>query len=116
MADTLKDAAAKGAHGTDPKLTATVSAIIADVASGGAEAVRQYSSDFDGWSPDSFQLTPDEVERIVAGVDPNTRDDTHPMEGHPGRFRDDVDYRIKSIERMDSPRFELQLTSSRRRQ
>jgi len=37
----------------------------------------------------------------------NTRDDTHPMKGHPGYFGDDVDLCIDLIRRVDSPRMKL---------
>ena len=37
----------------------------------------------------------------------NTRDDTHPMKGHPGYFGDDVDRCIDLIKRVDSPRMKL---------
>lgn len=37
----------------------------------------------------------------------NTRDDTHPMKGHPGYQGDDTEYCIDIIERVDSPHFKL---------
>ncbi|MEM7474421.1 MAG: TIM barrel protein [Planctomycetota bacterium] len=37
----------------------------------------------------------------------NSRDDSHPMKGHPGYFGDDVDLCAELIERMDSPNFKL---------
>lgn len=37
----------------------------------------------------------------------NTRDDTHPMKGHPGYFGDDVERCIDLIKRVDSPRMKL---------
>jgi hydroxypyruvate isomerase len=37
----------------------------------------------------------------------NTRDDTHPMKGHPGYFGDDVDLCADLIKRVDSPRMKL---------
>ncbi|GLZ15560.1 histidinol dehydrogenase [Actinomadura sp. NBRC 104425] len=45
-----------------------VEAIIADVRERGDAAVREYSERFDNWSPESFRLAPEEVERIIAGV------------------------------------------------
>ena len=41
----------------------------------GDAAVREYSERFDGWAPDSFRLAPEEIERIVAGVDRQVIDD-----------------------------------------
>ncbi len=37
----------------------------------------------------------------------NTRDDTHPMKGHPGYFGDDVELCIDLIKKVDSPRMKL---------
>ena len=37
----------------------------------------------------------------------NTRDDTHPMKGHPGYFGDDVERCVDLIRRVDSPRMKL---------
>lgn len=37
----------------------------------------------------------------------NSRDDTHPMKGHPGYFGDDVELCIDLIKKMDSPRMKL---------
>lgn len=37
----------------------------------------------------------------------NSRDDSHPMKGHPGYFGDDVDHCVELVRQMDSPRFKL---------
>tara|TARA_B100001057_G_scaffold27162_3_gene24934 strand:+ start:38252 stop:39160 length:909 start_codon:yes stop_codon:yes gene_type:complete len=37
----------------------------------------------------------------------NSRDDSHPMKGHPGYFGDDVDHCVKMIKEIDSPSFKL---------
>ncbi len=37
----------------------------------------------------------------------NTRDDTHPMKGHPGYFGDDVDHCVEMIKQVGSPRMKL---------
>lgn len=37
----------------------------------------------------------------------NSRDDTHPMKGHPGYFGDDVDHCIDMIKMVDSPNMKL---------
>jgi hydroxypyruvate isomerase len=37
----------------------------------------------------------------------NSRDDTHPMKGHPGYFGDNVDFCIDLIKRVGSPNFKL---------
>ena len=75
MAEILKDATAKAAHGADASLTGKVSAIIADIEARGERAVRELSDQFDGWSPESFRLTDSEIAEIMASVDPGTLDD-----------------------------------------
>jgi hydroxypyruvate isomerase len=37
----------------------------------------------------------------------NTRDDSHPMKGHPGYFGDDVDHCVDMIKQVDSPNMKL---------
>jgi hydroxypyruvate isomerase len=37
----------------------------------------------------------------------NSRDDSHPMKGHPGYFGDDVDFCVELIRRVGSPNFKL---------
>lgn len=37
----------------------------------------------------------------------NTRDDTHPMKGHPGYFGDDIDLCIDLVKQVDSPRMKV---------
>ena len=37
----------------------------------------------------------------------NSRDDSHPMKGHPGYFGNDVDHCAKMIQKIDSPSFKL---------
>jgi hydroxypyruvate isomerase len=37
----------------------------------------------------------------------NSRDDTHPMKGHPGYFGDDVDFCVDLIKQIGSPNFKL---------
>ena len=72
MAETLKDATVKGAHGADNELAQRVADLIADVEARGDAAVAEMSARFDGWSPESFRLSADEVAQVVAEVDPLT--------------------------------------------
>jgi len=75
MAEMLKDATAKAAHGSNPELTATVSGIIADIEARGETAVRELSLKFDNWAPTAFRLSDEQIATVVAGVDPQTIDD-----------------------------------------
>lgn len=52
----------------DEHVRETVARIISDVRERGDEAVREYSSRFDGWEHDSFRLTPSEVEEQMDRV------------------------------------------------
>lgn len=55
----------------DPGVASTVTSVIAAVRAEGDEAVRRYSEQFDRWSPESFRLGDDEVERIISEVPPD---------------------------------------------
>ena len=46
----------------------TVTEVIAAVRERGDAAVREYSEKFDGWSPASFRLSEDDIEKIIATV------------------------------------------------
>ena len=75
MTEILKDATAKGAHGADLELTERVQTLLADIEARGEVAVREMSAKFDSWEPEQFRLTGEEIETIVAGVDPATVED-----------------------------------------
>ena len=59
-ADSVRDA--------DIEVQKAVDAILADVESRGDEAVRAWSEKLDRWSPPSFRLTEEEIERAVGRV------------------------------------------------
>ncbi|TDC48509.1 histidinol dehydrogenase [Jiangella ureilytica] len=66
---TLKDrSAAVDRTAEAAAVTATVARILADIEAGGDGAVRKYSEELDSWSPPSFRLSDEEIERIVATV------------------------------------------------
>ena len=72
----LKKAAAAGApRQGSPEVAEVVAGVLADVRARGDEAVREYSERFDRWSPESFRLGPEDVERIVAGGSRQAVDD-----------------------------------------
>ncbi|MFD4900598.1 histidinol dehydrogenase [Streptomyces sp. NPDC058411] len=52
-----------------------VHAILDDIRRRGDDAVREYSEQFDKWSPESFRLNADEVRRIVSQVPGTVLDD-----------------------------------------
>src|SRR6187402_505356 len=75
MAVKLKAATRKAAHGADRDLSERVRQLLDDVATRGEAAVREMSAEFDGWSPERFQLDDDEIAAIVGSVADSTLDD-----------------------------------------
>jgi sulfopropanediol 3-dehydrogenase len=65
---------------------ATVESVIADVRERGDVAVREYSEKFDGWSPDSFRLGEEQIEKIVAGVPAQAIEDIKAVQARVRRF------------------------------
>ncbi len=59
----------------DAKVRETVERILADIEVRKDQAVRELSQRFDHWSPPSFKLTPDEIERAIARVRKRDLDD-----------------------------------------
>ncbi|MEU3297472.1 histidinol dehydrogenase [Streptomyces longwoodensis] len=53
---------------SDPAVSERVAEIIDDIRRRGDEAVRHWSATFDRWEPESFRLSPERIEKIVAGV------------------------------------------------
>lgn len=75
MPELLKDAARKGAHGSNLELAERVRNLIADIETRGEAAVREMSAEFDQWEPEQFRLSAEQIDEIVASVDPQTIDD-----------------------------------------
>ena len=59
----------------DAKVRETVEQILADVEARRDAAVRELSQTFDKWSPTSFKLTPQEIERAISQVSKRDLDD-----------------------------------------
>src|SRR6187402_3100223 len=59
----------------DAKVRETVEGILAQVEDHKDAAIRELSQKFDNWSPPSFKLTPQEVERAIAQVAKRDLDD-----------------------------------------
>ena len=54
----------------DRRVEDSVAAILQDVRENGDAAVRAYSVQFDGWVPDSLEISMEEIEKITADCDP----------------------------------------------
>jgi sulfopropanediol 3-dehydrogenase len=69
MARYLKRGMDAGAiKAADAKVRETVEQILAEIEARGEAAVRDLSQKFDNWAPESFRLTPQEIERAISQV------------------------------------------------
>ena len=72
----LKGPVANDGKGADRSaVQAVVAEVIEDVRTRGDAAVRHYSEKFDGWSPDSFRLSDEDIEKIIATNERQVIDD-----------------------------------------
>lgn len=55
-------------RGSTPEVRATVEGVIKDIRDRGDEAVREYSQKFDNYAPETFRLSEDELDTIMARV------------------------------------------------
>lgn len=72
MAEYIKKATRKAAHGADPDLTDRVRRLLKDVEDNGESAIRKMSTEFDNWSPEKFRLSDSEINRVIESVDRQT--------------------------------------------
>ncbi len=69
MARVLKEAkSAEDRRAEDGAVRRTVEDILADIEARGDAAVRALSEKFDSWSPDSFRLTAEQIDALIAAV------------------------------------------------
>jgi sulfopropanediol 3-dehydrogenase len=84
------------------EVATTVRDVLDDVRARGDAAVRQYSEKFDGWSPESFRLTPDQISEIVAGVPDQVVNDIQFVQAQVRRFAEAqraslVDFEVETL-------------------
>ena len=73
MAEYLKSGVGEAASMVaDANVRETVDSILADIEARGEIAVRELSVKFDGWSPNSFRLSTQEIESLIASVPDET--------------------------------------------
>lgn len=53
---------------TDARMRATVEQILSDIEKRGDAAVREYSERFDKWSPESFRMSDEEIDKAISQV------------------------------------------------
>jgi sulfopropanediol 3-dehydrogenase len=87
MSRQLKQAASTATLRQDRSDVAEVVAgVIEDVRERGDDAVRHYSEKFDNWSPESFRLSADEIDRIVTTVPDEVLDDLRTVQANVRAF------------------------------
>lgn len=91
-------AAAMAAGPSDSAVPDTVKAIIEDVRTRGDAAVRELSAKFDSWEPESFRLSPEEIERIVASVPKQVIDDIVTVQKN---VRDFATHQLRSMQEFE---------------
>lgn len=103
----LKKATPTAAAGATPSASTDVPTIVRgvidDIRAGGDSAVRRYSEKFDKWSPASFKLSQEEIERIVASVPQQTLNDIKEVQANVRRFAEAQRESIKDFEVETAP-------------
>jgi sulfopropanediol 3-dehydrogenase len=64
----LKSPTAEAAPGPDPAVAERVSEMLLRIERGGADALRAYSRELDGWDPPSFEVGPEQVAAATASL------------------------------------------------
>lgn len=82
----------------DAKVRATVEGILAEVETRGDAAVREMSARFDKWAPESFRLSPAEIEDLIASLPQQTIDDILFAQAQVRRFAEVQRSALKDVE------------------
>jgi sulfopropanediol 3-dehydrogenase len=65
----------EAAHAADVKVQQIVAGILEDIRIRGDEAVRELSIKFDNWDPPDFRLSDEQIQEVIASIDPQTIED-----------------------------------------
>ncbi len=65
----------EAAHAADVKVQQIVAGILEDIRLRGDEAVRELSIKFDNWDPPNFKLSDEQIQEVIASIDPQTIED-----------------------------------------
>src|SRR5262245_55170063 len=82
----------------DAQVRATVEAILSDVEARRDVAVRAFSEKFDNWSPPSFKLSPEDIERAIAQVSRRDLDDIKFAQAQVRNFADKQRTTLQDLE------------------
>lgn len=81
----------------------TVSSVITDVRERGDVAVREYSEKFDKWSPESFRLSKEDIEKIIATVPAQAIEDIKAVQARVRRFAQHQKDSLRDFEEETEP-------------
>ena len=70
----LKEGVASGQQLRDPRIVERVSALLLDIDANGMDAVRRYSRELDGYAPERFRASREELDSARAAVDSGVRE------------------------------------------
>ncbi len=82
----------------DRKVRQTVEAILEDIAARGDTAVRDLSAKFDRWQPESFRLTPSEIQGLIDSLPTQVIDDIKFAQAQIRRFAEAQRAALRDIE------------------
>jgi sulfopropanediol 3-dehydrogenase len=82
----------------DAEVRAAVESILADIEARGDAAVRDYSERFDHYARESFRLTPDEIDALVAQVPVSDLDDIRFAQAQVRRFAEVQRAALRDVE------------------
>jgi len=99
MAEVLKQGVSEiNASEADAKVRSTVEAILGDVKARGDVAVRELSEKFDKWSPESFRLSEQQIQEVIATLPQQVIDDIHFAQTQVRNFAQHQRAALKDIE------------------
>ncbi|MGQ7247680.1 histidinol dehydrogenase [Halomonas sp. V046] len=87
----------------DRKVREVVETTLADIEARGDVAVRELSERFDNWSPTSFRLSPEDIERAMAEIEPQALEDIRFAQAQVRRFAEAQLASMTEIEVENSP-------------
>src|SRR5688572_4797204 len=82
----------------DQKVRETVESILGRIEAEGDTAVRALSEQFDNWSPQSFRLTPQEIEAAISQVPKRDLDDIRFAQAQVRNFADKQRATLQDLE------------------
>lgn len=82
----------------DAKVRALVEGMLSDIEAKGDLAVRNYSKNLDQWNPDTFKLSKETIQEVIAGLSQQTIDDIHFAQTQIRNFAQHQKNALKDIE------------------